>query len=117
MGASRGVFGRLTESCDSVALSAPSKARGVADEMPVRQEGRSASARREPARAWLLNAYRGSAGLEAVMTAPVLATPGSSTIAPSFGLSDPSAVRHVCACGESGVSDASATRTCIVNNA
>jgi hypothetical protein len=40
-------------------LAAPSRARGVADEMPVRQRRQVRVGRREPARAWLLHAGHG----------------------------------------------------------
>jgi hypothetical protein len=42
-------------------VSAPSRARGVADEMPVRQRRQVCIGRREPARVWLLHAWRGHA--------------------------------------------------------
>ena len=42
--------------------SAPSRARGVADEMPVRQRRQVCVGPREPTRAWLLHAYTGQGG-------------------------------------------------------
>jgi hypothetical protein len=65
--------GRMRSSA-RCAVSAPSRARGVADEMPLRLRRQVCVGRREPAGAWLLHARSGSAGLDAVATALVLAT-------------------------------------------
>jgi hypothetical protein len=50
--------------------------------------------------------------LDAVVTAPVLAASGSSASTPSFGLTDPSAVRRVRASGDRQVPDQSEGGSC-----
>ncbi len=79
--------------------SAQRRARGLADEMPVPQRTQVCVCRREPARAWLLHAYRGSVGAEAVVTALVLAAPRTSASAPRISRT-PSGGERRARCGE-----------------
>jgi len=64
----------------------------VRRDVPSAEGGCSAHARDIcQGRSLLVHAYCGSAGLGAVVAAPVLAASGSSASTPSFGLTDPSA--------------------------
>ena len=60
--------------------------------------------RREPARAWLLHAWSGGPGVDAVVTALVLAAPRPSVSAASNSRADLSATRGVRVCGDEQVS-------------
>jgi hypothetical protein len=58
------------------------------------------------------SAYCGSVGVDAVVTALVLAASRPSVSAPSIGRTDPSATRNVRVCGEEGVTRVRRPDTC-----
>jgi hypothetical protein len=73
---------------------APTRARRVADEMPVPQRRQVWVGRHEPARAWLLHASSGSPGVDAVVTALVHAASRRSVSTPSHDRTDPPATER-----------------------
>jgi len=81
--------------------------------MPVRQRRQVCVGRGEPARAWLLHARSGSPGVDADVTALVLAASGRSASVPSHDRTDPSATRSVRACGEERDCQPAQIETCL----
>jgi hypothetical protein len=64
-----------------------------------------------------LDAWSGSAGVDAIVTAFVLAASRPSVSAPSSGRTDPSATRSVRACGDEQERDQLRPKTCSANRA
>jgi hypothetical protein len=82
--------------------SAHSETVGADAEIPLRPRMQVCPTGFALGEALLLDAYSGSAGVDAVVTALVLAVTRPSVSAPSDGRTDPSAMRSVRACGGSG---------------
>jgi hypothetical protein len=62
--------------------------------------------------ALLLDAWSGSAGVDAVVTALVLAASRPAVSAPSSGRADPSSMRSVRACGDEQGTEVPGWQTC-----
>ena len=78
-------------------LTARSASLAVGDEMPVEYQKQGAAGRRARRHLLLLHAWSGSAGVDAVVTASVLATRRSSVSASSNGRTDPAQPCATCA--------------------